>query len=513
MEDFSAHRRESPITIRVPYREVTDDSPEPCLHGNHAARGGAPTKYSQIVFRRRGLIIVIAFLGGIAGLLITLPQTPVYQAKAVLELLTVNNDSRDAKQVGEKPPSPDTPADVPSQLEIIRSDGIKEGAIARLKLSSVEDLKQQRSRPSAWRRALNLPEAKSDDHEALIRAMANSVKARAIGESRIIEVLAESVDRTLAADFANAIVNEYIDQNTESRFRMSQRSAEWLDRQLDDLRIKLERSEEALQAYAREAGLTFAGDDDKDSHTSAAEEKLGLIQQSLAKATTDRIAKQSRYETASTSQQASLTEDMNDQARENQKSLAEFRRQLADLSPVYTAEHPKVKKLRAQIENLENALSRDGAAVIARLKTEYDESVQREKLLTVEYNDHVHAVTQVGDRSIQYSMRKRELDTQRQVYLAMLKRLNESTMSSTLVASNIRIVTKATPPEKAHKPSALLNSAIGLLTGLFLAIAFIMLRHRAARTSQSVPEVQHWTHLPELEDAQSISAFHRNTRQ
>src|SRR6266849_4280027 len=43
-------------------------------------------EYLQILRRRKGTLILIVFLGLLASLLFTLPQTPVYQARASIEI-------------------------------------------------------------------------------------------------------------------------------------------------------------------------------------------------------------------------------------------------------------------------------------------------------------------------------------------------------------------------------------------------------------------------------------------
>ena len=79
----------------------------------------------------------------------------------------------------------------------------------------------------------------------------------------------------------------------EARWKMTERTGVWLTRQLDDMRVKLERSEDALQRYAQQSGLMFTSE-----KNSVAEEKLRQLQAELSKAQSDRVARQSRYELA-----------------------------------------------------------------------------------------------------------------------------------------------------------------------------------------------------------------------
>ncbi|MCX6619755.1 MAG: Wzz/FepE/Etk N-terminal domain-containing protein, partial [Acidobacteria bacterium] len=242
-------------------------------------RGGL-IEYWQILRRRKGTVLLVAFLGILAGVLVTLPQTPVYQARTSLEIQDLNQDFLNMRQVNpvtEGGSSYTALTDIQTQIKIIQSETLAERTTAKLNLTTPRDLKLQTTRIAAWRQALNLPDPKPvDAREAILKAMAKNMKVRAAGQTRIIEVLIDSTDPTLAANFANTLANEFIDQNMQARWQMTQRTGDWLSRQLDDMRIKLERSEDGLQAYARQSGLMFTSEKQNVS-----EEKLRQLQLSL----------------------------------------------------------------------------------------------------------------------------------------------------------------------------------------------------------------------------------------
>ena len=139
--------------------------------------------------------------------------------------------------------------------------------------------------------------------------------------------------RKLAATFANTLGNEFIEQNMEARWQMSQRTGDWLSRQLDDMRIKLERSDDALQSYARQTGLMFTGGSESSTGGSVSEQKLRQLQEELSKAQADRIAQQSRYELTRNATPETLPDVVNDSnLREFQSKLTDLERQDAELS-------------------------------------------------------------------------------------------------------------------------------------------------------------------------------------
>jgi len=79
---------------------------------------------------------------------------------------------------------------------------------------------------SAWRAILHLPKSKIlTPQEAALAREVGSLKVKAIPDTRIVEVSCDSPDPKVAAGFVNAVAEEYIQQNLEVRWQMSQRTA------------------------------------------------------------------------------------------------------------------------------------------------------------------------------------------------------------------------------------------------------------------------------------------------
>ena len=475
--------------------------------GNDQDRGGL-LEYWRILRRRKGTVIVMAFAGLLLGLLVTFPQTPVYQARTSLEIQDINNEVTNLRGQGgstnEMGTISNALADVQTQIKILQSESLAERAVAALNAGSKK--KQTRgpeatSRPSAWRQALGLPLPAPAGPEQQVRAALANLKARAAGQTRIVEVTFDSTDPQEAANFLNHLTNEFIEQNIDSRWKMMQRTGNWLTRQLDDVRIKLERSEDKLQEYARQSGLLFTGGKGgKDApRENVAEARLSQIQTGLVTAQSERFQKQSRYEMAANASPESLPDVLNDPSlRAYQTKITELRREAAELAATYKPEYSKVKRVEAQIAPLEAALLRERSAVISRIKNEYDEAVRREKLLSNDYGTQVKLVTGDAEKTIHYNILMREVDTNRQIYDSMLQRVNESSVASAMRASNVRVIDPAKTPRAPYKPDLRTNGMLGAVAGLFLGVAFVVMRERADRTLQEPGDVTYYLNLPEL---------------
>ena len=86
-----------------------------------------------------------------------------------------------------------------------------------------------------------------------------------------------------------------------------------------------------------------------------------------------------------------------------------------------------------------------------------------------------------SQKSIQYDILKRDVDTNRQIYEVMLQRVKESGIASALRASNIRVIDAARTPERPFEPSLPLYSGGGGAIAFMLGLVAVVLGHRSDR--------------------------------
>jgi capsular exopolysaccharide synthesis family protein len=465
--------------------------------GPEKTAGFGPAEYWRTLRRRKGTVFLAGVLGTLGASLYTYPQTPVYQSRATLEWQGLNENflnMRDVNLIADAGNASSPEWDIQTQMRILDSRSLIERVAVKLSLLR-RPLSPAPDRLSAWRRALGLTRSDSAPRpdQALDMAAAN-LKVRSQPNTRLILVSCDSTDPSLAAEFVTTLIDEYTEQNLESRWKTTETTGEWLTRQMGDVKIKLEKSDEALQAYARLSGLVFASEKD-----SVAEQRQRELEEELSKAQADRVAKQSKFETASRVAPESLPDVLDDGSlQEYQTKLAELRRQLADLSSTFTPEHPKVKRVEAQISALDASLQKERANIVRRIGNEFEAARRREELIEASYSAQARLVSEQSDKVSHYNILKREVDTNRQLYEAMLQRVKEARVASALRASNIRVVDPATVPQMPYKPDVMTNSVLGLLTGFVAGAAFVAIRERSDRTLRDPGDTQVFLGVSEL---------------
>ena len=504
-----------PQYIEMPSSTVIEDSGP-----------GLLLEYLDIVWRHKGTLILIAFLGLLASLLLTLPQTPIYQARASLEIQNLNENflnMRDVSPTANEGGSSPAEYDLQTQAKILQSESVLERVIAKLHLEQELSTEKSRGRLFAWRNALGLPQWRTDSpREEVLRLVTKNLKVSTEASTRLVDILYDSKDPQLAADFLNALTTEFIQQNIEARWKTTQQTGDWLTHQMEDVRIKLEKSEDELQSYAHASGLLFTSEKVASQliEGNVAEEKLRQLQEELSKAHGDRVARQSVYELASSAPPESLPAVLDDKTLEDyQVKLTDLRRQLAELSSSLTPAHPAVKKVQAQVTSLELALEKERADVVQRIHNEYQSAQRRENLLAANYASQARLVSEQAAEVAHYNILKSDVDTNRQLYDSMLHNVQEAGMTSALRASNIRVVDSAIPPTRPYKPRIVLNSALGLLAGALFGFVFVVMRERADRSIQAPGEAGLSLSVPELGVIPSLDAersrffaYHRKGR-
>jgi succinoglycan biosynthesis transport protein ExoP len=462
-------------------------------------------QYWRILRRYKATIILSALAGLILGFSVGIPMKPVYRARTSLEVLSINEDFLNMKQANPTTTNTDSSdtSEEQTQAKLLKSEGLLNRVFVKLDPDAVLAPRRAIMARSGWRSWLHLPEpVRLTEREKLLRNASSSLKVTPTLHTRVLEVSVDSKDSQLAADFANTLVREFIQQNLEARRSTTQGTSEWLQLEIDGARAKLQTSEDALQAYARESGLIFTQED-----TNVQTEKLQQVQQELSNATADRIAKQARFELARTSPPDSLADVLSDDGLQDLESkFVDLRRQVAALAAVFNPGYSKLQAAQAELAAAQQAFEQRRDDIVKRVENDYQQATSNEKLLASAYDAQTKEVTGQSEKAIQYNILKREVEGNRLLYDTMLQETKHAAIAAAMRASNVRVVDRADPPDRPVFPNFPLNSALGLFAGLFMSVVFVTIRERSDRTLQHPGDVKLWTNLSELGTIPKASA-------
>jgi succinoglycan biosynthesis transport protein ExoP len=421
------------------------------------------------------LVFAVA-ASALAALLVSVLQPRIYHAHTTLEVEGITDNLLRAQDGNPNSGSDLEVLDIQTQIRVMQSASLI--ARARTRLGRVDP------------QALQMAE--------------NTLVVRLAGPTRIIEVDADSTNSAVAAAFVNALGDEAILQHIDARWEGTQRSAEKLKVALQDMRAKLERSQNALQDYARQSGLIVTAD-----NSSPTDQKLTEIQSELSRAQADRIAKESRWESVAPYAGLELIPILHDPVLSGaEEKLNGLRRQMAELSATYTPGYQKVQRLAAQIEVLETEVLTDIAGSRQRLHSEYAESQRRQDLLVDDYQAQARRVSSEAARRVHYEVLKSEVDSTRALYDTMFSRVKQATIASAMRGSNMRVLDPAFPAAAPYRPRIGQSVLLGSLAGAFFGFVFVLGWAKTNPTIQGPGDSQLLFDVPEYGWVPSIRFAH-----
>ncbi len=494
-----ANRSLTELSNMAEHRRVPDHPVEP----PQVDVAAPPAYYTladcwHMVVRHKMTLLRFALVGLVGAILISLVQTPLYRARTSIEIQDFNENFLDIKSVDPANSAGSyTTAEsyMETQVKILQSESLLERVIGKLSLYETPPATGWRGLMLRVRRKLGLSTPSSPPPmESLIRQAERNLTVRVAARTRLLEVLYESPDPKLAANFVITLVSEFVEQSQEMRWKSTQHTAEWLTSHLDEMKVKLEQSEAQLQDYARSSGLTLTSEKDN-----IAEIRLKELQEELSKTQADRVTSQAKYEEAMSKPADSLPEMLEDPTlRDYRVKLTDLQRQLVELSATLTPAHYKVQRVQAQIAELQSAIQSERGNILNRIGNEYLAARRRERLLAQVHADQEKIVADQSSKAIHYSMLKREVDSSRQLYESMQQRVKQASLATAMRASNVLVVDPAKPPLFPYKPNMPMNSALGLLSGVLLGLGFVLFRERFDRRIRAPGDAQVYLNLPEL---------------
>lgn len=470
--------------------------------------------YLRALYRRRRLVLTVFVVVFGAVAYRTFTATPLYEARASLLIDAEAPNVVNFQEVVDE--QQDRSDYYLTQYNILRSRSLIRRVADRLSLWEHPHFAgdQGAATPSLVTRARNQvlgllgradpapATAVADEtvqQAAVVDAVLASLTIAPVRNSRLVDVSYRSPHPTLAAQITNTVVGEYIAQTLEFRFMASQEATDFLTERLADQRKQVQDAEEAVQRY-RERNEAISLEDRENIVV----QKLADLNAALTRAKTTRLEREAIYEQLRRSRDNPAVLDtfpaiLTNAFIQNLKSeLAALQRQKASLSEKFLGSHPQMVAVNTAIANTENRLSTEVDKVVQSVKSEYDAAVTQERSLEAALGQQKTEALAMNEKSIEYNVLNRELQSSRQIYDSLLQRAQETGVSGELKTSNIRIVDPAETPAAPAYPRVRLNLAAGVAGGLVMAIMVAFLFDLADNRIKNPDEVRTFLGLSNL---------------
>lgn len=431
--------------------------------------------YFNILRRRKWLIGTAAAIGLILGLIITLLMTPMYVSVSQIEIQRESGNITRVQGVEPQAGSVDLEF-YQTQYGLLSSDALAERVATDLRLyddAKFFTLFRARQAKSWFEGGRLVPNAST--RERRIRdagaILLKHVEVTPVRLSRLVNISFSSPDPAFSARVAGAWGSTFINMTLERRLDATSYARRFLEGRLEQLRHRLNESEQLVVGYAQRQNIInlpgSTGPTGVTSERSIAADDLTSLNTALAAAVSDRIQAESVLQAGGGGVSASTSATLSGLRTRRAELAGDYAKLLTQFEPAY----PPAKALRDQIASVDKAITREEGRDQDTLRKAYNAAVGREQVLKQRVEGLKGSVLDLRRRSIQYNIYQRDVDTNRQLYDALLQRYKEIGIAGGVGVNNISVVDPAQVPLSPSSPRPFINMLIALALGLGVGCA------------------------------------------
>jgi polysaccharide biosynthesis transport protein len=432
-------------------------------------------KYLRILNKYRWLIAACLLTSMLLGAVFTFLSTPIYRATISLQ---IDRESMNIVKVEGVQPNEQggfNPEFFQTQYELLASRTLAERVVSTLGLANDQAFNANARSPLSYLKEYTVGRAVPKDSDAPSQEIVTRNAAGRLSEimnispvrgSRIVKLSIDHPNPEVAQRVANGFGDVFIADNLDRRFEATSYARKFLEERLQQLKQRLEETEKQLVTYAEEQGIIQL-----DGNKSLSSTDLEATNIKLAEVRADRIKKELLWKQAQATDGLGLKEILDSEAIQANRKLrtelaAEYQQKLAVFKPAF----PDMIKLRNQIKELDRQVQSEVSAIKQSIEAGYLAAKEEEETLLSALEGTKTEVVEQRNRSIQYNILQREVDTNRQLYDGLLQRYKEIGVAGGVGTNNISIVDAAAKPIGPRSPRMLLNLAVAFLAGLGLGV-------------------------------------------
>jgi uncharacterized protein involved in exopolysaccharide biosynthesis/Mrp family chromosome partitioning ATPase len=378
---------------------------------------------------------------------------------------------------------------VESQVRVLTSDSVLRRVV---KAEALEHDPNFGGPPSPLRllmMAFGLGEAGStgpaaDPSLAALNALKRAIKVKRADRTYVVDVSVTAGDPDKAARLANAVAQAYLEEQTDVRSDAARQISQSLSARLNELKTRVREAEDRVEAFkARNnivgvggtiGGAGGGGQLVSDQQLSELNNQLGLARARTAQAL-------ARTEEVQRLQQSKGDVGAFPEAIASQTitalrtQYAEVMRREAEQMTTLGAKHPAVIDIQAQAERLRHMIEEEVNRIALSARSEYDSARANEEALGKNLEALKRNAITTNEAMVTLRELERDVQASRAVYESFLVRARETGEQEQLDTKNIRIISRADPPQRRSSPpsSAVLGAgalAVGIVAGIGIVL-------------------------------------------
>jgi len=457
---------------------------------NDAGADKLDVRWLLAAFNRRRLLFLSTFaLVVLLAAAFTFTRVPGYQGIATVtidtHLLQWMPSQADASGHSSSP-SADA-GSVGTQIDIIQSRTLADRVVRTLDLDhnpeyAIDQTKiglRGRMMASVYKLVGYTPQKRTltpdQIHQLIVDDVLSRLDVSRDGLSYVISIGYTDHDPVLAAQVANTFAAKYLDASVQEKLAQAQQASGQLSGRLADLKAQAARDNDAVNQYKIAHGLMSV------TGTTLTEQEIADATQQLAGAKAQLAEDQAALTTAQ--QQLSRGSNGGDVgAALNSPVVGALRGQravisahLADLSSRYGPQHPEMLKTQGELADVDKQIRAEIDRTISNLEAKREASRQRVASLEGSLNQSTGTLATSNRAMADLSDLQQAATASETLYEDYLSRYKQVSTGVGTEQSDAMLVSPSKVPLQPATPRVLLYMAVGVVVGLTLGLAAIIL--------------------------------------
>ncbi|MDY6861428.1 MAG: GumC family protein, partial [Thermodesulfobacteriota bacterium] len=468
--------------------------------------------YIHVIANRKWILIASVFCVLTTVIVGTLLTQPLYRADAKLK---IGKDKIFSPMIGRRmdywEPEYSESISFKTHAEMINSFPVMYKAAKALKLDEIKNedevdptfkeiIRTNLAKMKGWFFSLFSIFSRKEDEKTIpypedpytqwAFALKGEVNVSPIRDTRIIVVSVTDSDPVFCRDAANKICESYIKYLAETRLESSKKVLSFFKEELFKMEEKIDESEKKFFNFKQKEKI-FSLEGKKNISFKG----IGSLNEDLIKTRVGRNDLEERVKELKRVLKKGRIGDFTSGILDNKilfdlkGDLIRTEIELEELKNVYKEKHPKIIQAKIKIRNIKESFKRELRKALDSLNQEISILKGKEDNIKTQLKDIEKKDFSLSERELRYAMLEREVETNRELYDALLTNLKETDVLKEIGEEDIRLIEAAHIPSYPIKPRKTLNIFLGLICGLSLGVGlsfFFDYMDRSIKTEEDV---------------------------
>lgn len=441
--------------------------------------------YFRVIQKRRYVVVIFFGVTMLAVILGTIRMTPIYEASTQVLVEKNQNTALTQRSLYDSY----DPEFYETQRQIILSQNVARKVVRILDLDNkwkiyfpddkpkVSFLKTIKSKLKELFKRSDSKLAGSDSAipreiptqaDIIADQLRESIAVTAVKDSRLMDISFQSEHPDFARLVANTIADAYKEEVMAIQMDVSGYALKWMTEKAEEERNNLAKSEKALQEYMKRSDIVTV------------EDKVTILPQQLMQLTTKlaeaeaqknvvaNIYRQIEEVRAKRGDLESIPTIANSKSLQSiRENMRKVEQEIAELSHKFGPKHPTMMEARGKLGGILRQKSDEINNIVASVKHEYEVAQAQEASLRSTLVNLKGETQAQNEKMTEYNILKREVDTNRALYDALVMQTKEKSATENTAKVNVWMTEKAETPTAPVKPKPMRNILLGMVLGLF----------------------------------------------